>query len=202
MDAIGLETGYDDAPFRFAAYRSGWTTLALAAFRIVRSDELMRPRLTGHAMALAPILAAYGAFVALALPLLPEVSVWRAPPRLPEFMFASAWYYLPKSADILLQQVLVAAMVRCAHAAGMPIRAIALMMATLFGGLHLTLALDGFTALYAARFTVAATLFGLLAPHLCVRKRRGFAWAYGLHWGFYVADADVTHLVLAVPPTI
>ena len=200
MDALGLEAGYDDAPVLFAAYYLGWTALTLAAFRRVLGGALARPKLMGHALALAPILAAYAAFVALALPLLPEVSVWRAPPQPPEFMFASAWYYLPKSADILFQQVLVAAMVRRAHAAGMGIRVIALMMAALFGGFHLTLALDGFTPLYVARFTVAAALFGLIVPHLYLRTRRGFAWAYALHWGFYAADAAITHLVLAVPP--
>ncbi|WP_299655198.1 hypothetical protein [uncultured Jannaschia sp.] len=199
-DAPGVQAGYDDAPVLFAVYYLGWAALAFAAFRSVLTGAMTRPGIAGNAAILAPIPAAYGAFVALALPLLPEVSVWRAPPNPPEFMFASAWSYLPKSADILFQQVLVAAMVRRAYAAGMPIRAIGLMMAALSGGFHLTLALDGFTALYVARFTVAATLFGLIVPHLYLRARRGFAWTYALHWGFYAADAVITQLVLAVPP--
>ncbi len=173
--------------------------VALLIFRDVFGGQLSRPILFGHVAALAPILAAYGAFVALALPLLPDVSIYRAPLNPPEFMFASAWYYLPKSVDILFQQLLVAATVLRAHRSGMPLRAISILMAFLFGGFHLTLALDGFTALYVARFTVAASIFGLMIPWLYLRTGHGFRWAYGLHWGLYALDAVVTHLLLAAP---
>lgn len=199
VEALALESGYDDAPILFAGYYLGWSMAALLAFRHVFAGQLSRPILFGHVIALAPILIAYGAFVALALPLLPDVSIYRAPPNPLEFMFASAWYYLPKSADILFQQVLLAAMVLRAHRSGVPIRAISILMAVLFGGFHLTLALDGFTALYVARFTVAASIFGLVIPWLYLHRRHGFRWAYGLHWGFYALDAVVTHLLLAVP---
>lgn len=199
VEALALESGYDDAPIIFAGYYLGWAGVALLAFRHVFVRQLSPPILFGHASALAPILIAYGAFVALALPLLPDVSIYRAPLDPPEFMFASAWYYLPKSADILFQQVLVAAMVLRAHRARIPLWMICVLMAVLFGGFHLTLALDGFTSLYVARFTVAASVFGLVIPLLYLRTRHGFRWAYGLHWGFYALDAVITHLVLAVP---
>jgi len=200
VEALSLDSGYDDAPMLFAGYYLGFTFIALFAFRQLLAAQLNGRILIGHATALAPILIAYGAFVAFALPLLPDVSVFRAPPNPPEFMFASAWYYMPKSADILFQQVIVAAIVLCAHRARIQLRMISLIMAVLFGGFHLTLALDGFTALYVARFTVAASIFGLVIPWLYLRTRHGFRWTYGLHWGFYALDAVVTHLVLAVPP--
>lgn len=199
VDALAVESGYDDAPIFFACYYLGWSTVALLVFRHVFAGQLSRPILFGHVTALAPILIAYGAFVVLALPLLPDISIYRAPPNPPEFMFASAWYYLPKSFDILFQQVLVAAMVLRAHRALVPLRAISILMAMLFGGFHLTLALDGFTTLYVARFTVAASIFGLMIPWIYLRTRHGFRWAYGLHWGLYALDAVITHLVLAVP---
>jgi hypothetical protein len=72
-------------------------------------------------------------------------------------------------------------------------------MAALFGGFHLMLAFDGFTPIYVLRFTIAATAFGALAPTLYLRARRGFFWAYGLHWAFYALDATVTRFVLAIP---
>ena len=199
VSAMALDSGYDDAPLLFAIYYLAWSAIVLLTFRPVFQGRLSRPALSGHAMALAPILAAYGLFVALALPLLPAVSVFRAPPNPPEFMFASAWYYLPKSAEILFQQVLVAAMVLRAQRARMPLGAISILMAVLFGGFHLTLSLDGFSPFYVARFTIAAAIFGVVIPWLYLRTRHGFRWAYGLHWGFYALDAVVTHLVLAVP---
>lgn len=199
VDALSLESGYDDAPILFAAYYLGWSSLVLLAFRHVFKGQLSRPILLGHAAALAPVLLAYGAFVAFVLPLLPDVSSLRAPANPPEFMFASAWYYVPKSADILFQQVLVASMVLVAWRAGIRLVAISLLMAVLFGGFHLMLAFDGFTATYVTRFTIAAAIFGLVIPWIYLRTRHGFRWAYGLHWGFYALDAVITHLVLAVP---
>ncbi len=198
--ALGLEAGYDEAPILFAAYYLCWTAVAALLFHGLMAEQITRPRLVGHAVALTPVLLAFAAFVALVLPLLPDVSTLRAPPDPPEFMFASAWYYLPKSADILFQQTLVAIIVRRAARAGLTLAASSVLLAALFGGFHLTLALDGFTGLYVARFTLAATLFGALAPVLYLRTRHGFRWAYGLHWSFYALDAAVTHLVLAVPP--
>lgn len=199
VSAMALDSGYDEAPLIFAGYYLTWSIIVLLTFRPVFKAQLSRPALSGHAIALAPILTAYGVFVTVVLPLLPDVSIYRAPPNPPEFMFASAWYYLPKSVDILFQQVLVAAIVLRAHRARMSLRGISILMAVLFGGFHLTLSLDGFTSLYVARFTVAASIFGLVIPWLYLRTRHGFRWAYGLHWGFYALDAVVTHLVLAVP---
>ncbi len=200
VDALALDVGYDEAPVLFAAYYLGWTIVSALQFRSVIAEQITRPRLLGHAVALTPVLLACAAFVALVLPLLPAVSTYRAPSDPPEFMFASAWYYLPKSFDILFQQTLVAVIIRRADRVGFTLPATCLLMAALFGGFHLTLALDGFTGLYVARFTLAATLFGLLAPVLYLRARHGFRWAYGLHWSFYAFDAAVTHLMLAVPP--
>ena len=200
VSTLALDVGYDEAPVLFAAYYLGWTTVAALLFRSLLAEQLSRVRLLGHTIALTPVLLAFAGFVALVLPLLPAVSTFRAPSDPPEFMFASAWYYLPKSADILFQQTLVAVIIRRADRAGLTLPATCLLMATLFGGFHLTLALDGFSPLYVTRFTIAATLFGLLAPVLYLRTRHGFRWAYGLHWSFYAFDAAVTHLVLAVPP--
>lgn len=115
-------------------------------------------------------------------------------------MFASAWYYLPKSADILFQQILVAGLVPTASRAGYGTDTIAFGMAAAFGGFHLLLAFDGFTPTYVTRFALSATLFGALLPYLYLRSRKGFRWAYSLHLGFYALDATLTHVILAAPP--
>lgn len=202
VDVLDLANGYDDAPVLFAGYYLAWTFAAVAALRGPLSGGLTRANVAAQARALVPILLAYGAFAALVLPMLPAAAAFRAPADPPEFMFASAWYYLPESADILFQQVLVAAMIRRADTAVLSLNVIAILMAVLFGGFHLTLALDGFSPLYVARFAFAATLFILLAPHLYLRARHGFRRAYALHWAFYAFDATVTHLLLAAPPWV
>ncbi len=75
-------------------------------------------------------------------------------------------------------------------------------MARAFGLFHLSLALDGFTHLDVARFTLAATAFGALLPYLYLRVRHGFRWAYSMHWGGYAAEAALTHFLLAAPPWV
>jgi hypothetical protein len=200
VDALGLESGYDGAPVLFTAYYIGWAGLAAWLFRSLFADVLDRERVAREGLALLPILAGFALFVVYVLPLLPNVSEVRAPANPPEFMFASAWYYLPKSADILFQQVLIAALIFTGARAGFGLGVMSFGMAAAFGLFHLGLALDGFTALYVARFTLAATFFGALLPYVYLRLRSGFRWAYSLHWGFYAADATLTHFLLAVPP--
>lgn len=199
MDALSLGSGYDHAPMLFAAFYLMWSGIALVLFRSVLAAHAAPRRIISHVIALAPIMLIYAFYVTVLLPLLPDVSVERAPANPPEFMFASAWYYVPKSADILFQQIPVAAMILGAHRARIPLRTISFGLAILFGSLHLLLIFDGMTALYVTRFTVAATIFGLFLPYLYRRTGNGFRWAYGLHWSFYAVDAAVTHLVLAVP---
>lgn len=75
-----------------------------------------------------------------------------------------------------------------------------LFIAVLFGGFHLSLALTGATAFYVARYTVAATLFGAVYPYLVLRRRNGFIWAFGLHWGFYAFDTTLGHFAFAAGP--
>lgn len=200
VEALGLVSGYDDAPVVFTAYYLGWAALAGWLFRALFAEALNRNQLAREGLALLPILAAFGLFVIFVLPLLPNVSEVRAPPNPPEFMFASAWYYLPKSADILFQQVLIAALILTGVRAGLSLGVLSVGMAMAFGFFHLSLAFDGYIWLYVARFTLAATIFGALLPYFYLRLSNGFRWAYALHWGFYAADATLTHFLLAAPP--
>ncbi len=199
---LGLENGYDDAPLVFTAYYATWTAIALLWFRNALAARLAPGMVMADVRAMLPLLVLFALFTALVLPGLPPVSAWLAPPNPPEFMFASGWYYLPKSADILFQQVLVASLIRTAASLRLGLKSIAIGLAVTFGGFHLLLALDGFSPFYVARFTLAATLFGFVAPWLYLRTANGFRWAYSLHWSFYALDATITRLVLAAPPPL
>lgn len=199
VEKLGLESGYNEAPFAFFIYYLLWTGIALFWFRNVLSNPLTQPSTFANLKSMLPLMALCAVFVAVILPSLPPVSMWRAPADPPEFMFASGWYYLPKSADILFQQVLVAAIIHTAAGLKFRLITIAFGLSIVFGGFHLLLALDGFSPFYVTRFTAAACAFGLIAPYLYLRCRNGFRWAYGLHWSFYAVDATITHILLAVP---
>ncbi|MDF1855845.1 hypothetical protein [Pseudooceanicola sp.] len=200
VDALGLDSGYDGAPFLFTAYYLAWSAFAVWLFRPLIVQSLDRDVVAREGLFLLPVLLGFALFVIYGLSVFPKVSTVRAPPDPPEFMFASAWYYLPKSAEILFQQTLVAGLILTAARAGYAIVSIALGMAAAFGGFHLLLAFDGFTSVYVTRFTLSATLFGALLPYFYLRTRNGFRWAYSLHLGFYALDATLTHFILAAPP--
>ncbi len=175
VSALGLKSGYDGAPVLFTAYYLGWTAVALWLFRPLVADRLDRSTIAREGLVMLPILAGFALFVVYGLPMLPRVSALRAPSEPPEFMFASAWYYLPKSADILFQQTLAAGLILTAARAGYRLRPIAIGMAVAFGGFHLLLAFDGFTPTYVTRFTLSATAFGALLPYLYLRRAAGSA---------------------------
>jgi len=199
VNAMGLQSGYNDAPFLFAAYYVVWAGIALFWFRDVLAVQLDARELAFRALAILAILCAFILTVVVYLPALPTIAFWRAPADPPEFMFASGWYYLPKSADILFQQALIASMIWTASRLGYRLVAISFGMALLFGGFHLMLAFEGFTLFYVARFAVAATVFGAIAPYLYLRVKSGYLWAYALHWSFYVFDKTLTSYLLAAP---
>lgn len=202
VEALGLQSGYNDAPVPFAAFYLAWATIALWLFRDVVILRLPTGRILREIAVITPMLVVFWLFVAYGLPLLPTISLVLAPETPPEFMFASAWYYLPKSADILFQQVLIAAVILTAAREGIKLSHIMIGMALAFGSSHLLLAYDGFSSTYVARFSVAATAFGVLLPYLYLRAKHGFRWAYGLHWSGYAVDATMTHFILAGPPWV
>jgi hypothetical protein len=125
-------------------------------------------------------------FVAYVLPALPPFDPpgGLSPPELP---LATPWYFLPKSVEILLQQLLVVALVLTLAAENCSLRRISLCCAALFGGAHILLAFGDVSWAYVARFASLAAVFGLVFPYLILRVPNGFAYSYVVHWGYYAA---------------
>lgn len=105
-----------------------------------------------------------------------------SPPDLPQ---ADPWYFLPKSVDILFQQLLIVALVLSLTEAGRTLRSMSLICGGLFGISHVLLLLGGAPVGYVVRFTGMATIFGLMFPWLLLRVRNGLGYSYMLHWMFY-----------------
>jgi hypothetical protein len=129
----------------------------------------------------AAVIACYLAYV---LPLFPAIHwVNRFEPP-PELLIASPWYFLPKSIEIALQQLLVAALVLSFDARKFALRDIAQWTAVLFGGVHLLL-IFGESFAYTVFFVFCASIAGYIFPYLLLRVRNGFIYSYSLHWAFY-----------------
>lgn len=69
----------------------------------------------------------------------------------------------------------------------------------MFGGFHLTLALSYPNPLYVARYSLAAAIFGFLAPVILLRLRHGFLLTYAIHWAYYALDIIAIHYAFAAP---
>ena len=95
---------------------------------------------------------------------------------------------------LLIAMFACAALVLALHQMKISLPRIMIVLTLMFGGFHLTLALNGHNPVYVARYTVAATAFGAAAPYILLRYRSGFLITYGIHWAFYAVDIALIHL--------
>lgn len=132
-------------------------------------------------------------FSTYVLPSLPAV-VWTESWKPPDVRVATPAYFLPKSIEILFQQLLVVALVLALSAQRYSIRKISVACALLFGAAHIFLAFGGVPWGYVIRFMVSAAAFGLLFPYLILRVRNGLAYSYVIHWAYYAASVLLPHI--------
>jgi hypothetical protein len=190
------EIGYNDAPITYSVYYSAWAAAVFMVFRrtfMQAADLSLEPERVAILAAMALVFAGFALFV---LPRLPATT-WTRDNSPVEFFWANSWYFLPKSLEILFQQLLIAALVLALNDLRLSIARVALLTAALFGTFHLTLALSYPNPFYVMRYSVAATAFGALVPWLILRLRHGFLISYAIHWGYYALDAMLIHVAFA-----
>lgn len=195
LPVLGAEVGYNDAPVFFATYYAAWAAVIVAVFR-APFQRVAQQVSAGHAAAVAAMVILFGGYALFLIPRLPATE-WSYAQTPVEFFWANSWYFLPKSVEILFQQVLIAALVLALDALGLTLRRISVLIAVLFGGFHLTLALAYPNPLYVARYSVAATIFGAMVPWFLLRLRGGFLISYTVHWSYYAADIAAIHFAFA-----
>jgi hypothetical protein len=135
-------------------------------------------------------------FAAYVLPKLPSIH-WKESWDPPEMMRATPWYFLPKSIDILFQQLLVVALVLALAAQRYSLRRISVYCAVIFGAAHALLAFGGVPLGYVIRFMISAAAFGFLFPYLILRLPNGLAYSYVVHWLYYAVSVVLPHIFLA-----
>lgn len=195
LPAWGIRASYNAEPVNIALYYLIWIVITLIAFR--STFKRWRP-FVGDMYTYATLLlfgAAIVYFVVYMLPQFPPIEwteSWKPPS---ELLFATGWYFLPKSLEILLQQLLVAALVLSFASHGFSLRATAIWCAVLFGGMHVLLIFGGAPAGYIARFGLSASLAGAVFPYLLMRTKNGFAYAYMLHWIYYAGTVVLIHTI-------
>jgi len=175
MPGFGFPTSYNNNPAAIAFYYVFWIAVSVMTFwHVFKGWRPIRTRLHAYGV----LILAFAGLVGFTFYVLP-----------PE----NAHFFLPKSIDILLQQILVSAMVLVFRKESFGMRAIALWSAFLFGGAHLFLAFWGLPIGYVIQFTASAAAFALLFPHLILNVPNGLAYSYALHWLYYATIITMGH---------
>lgn len=204
LPALGLQPSYNADPVAITLYYVFWIGIAVitfwplyASWSLYGKWATFGNRLTSY-LAWTASFAGCTLFAVYVLPLLPPTS-WTQPWSPPEVRIATPWYFLPKSVDILFQQLLVAALVLALSARNYGIRKISIYCAALFGTSHILLAFGGLPFGYVIRFMVAASIFGFLFPYLILRVPNGFAYSYVVHWVYYAVTVAMPRIFLSTP---
>jgi len=201
LPAIVDRLDYNVSPVSIALYYIFWNGVAIITFwpvyvtwPIFAKWTTFDSRLVSVAIWTIAFVGAV-AFALYVIPALPQFDwreEWGAVPELP---LATPLYFLPKSIEIIFQQLLIVAFVLALAAEQYKVRTISIFCAALFGSAHILLAFSNVSWGYVARFSVLATAFGLLFPYLILRVQNGLAYSYIMHWAYYAFTIFMSRVV-------
>lgn len=199
LPALGVTPNYNAGSVAVTLYYGFWLGIAVITFwPLYRSWPqygrwaTFENRLTSYivwSLAFAGCIF----FAAYVLPLLPPIR-WTESWNPPDVRLATPAYFLPKSIEILFQQLLVVALVLVLAAQRYSIRTISIYCALVFGTAHVLLVFGGVPWGYVIRFMVSAAAFGFMFPYLILRVPNGLAYSYVIHWAYYAASVVLPHI--------
>lgn len=190
--AFGYAPDYNAAPVVFALYFLACSGIAVFIFKdLFYSLIPSRAQIWTDGILSLSCAAIIWAFLYV-FSLTPQL---RGPLLAPysDILFANLWYFLPKSADILVQQILIAALVYALAARFRTLKKILVAYFVTFGGTHILMFAAGVPTAYAAIMTSGAVFSTFVFPYLILRVRGGFIIAYTLHLLFYIVVATALH---------
>jgi hypothetical protein len=202
LPLLGQQPSYNAASIASALYYVFWIGIAVITFWPLYTSWSLYSRWATFgnrwtSYAIWSLAVAVGIlFATYILPMLP-LPPWTQSWSPPEVRAATPWYFLPKSVEILLQQLLVLALVLALAAQRYSLKRISVYCALAFGVAHALLAFSGVPLGYVVRFIVAATAFGFVFPYLILRVPNGLLYAYGIHWLYYALTALMPRLVFS-----
>lgn len=206
---FGFDTSYNSEPIVIALLFLVWAVFCIICFRdvfdawrnegkptwIFRAIKPKKPNI--QIILIQSIAGAVSIFFLLyVFSLFPAL---RGPKFAPytDIVLSTPWYFLPKSMEILVQQILLAAFVLVFHLKYRSFKKVILGYLVFFGGAHFIYAFTGTPAPYWITVTIAALSSAAVFPYLILRVRGGFLFTYMLHLCFYIVLAMFIH---AWPP--
>jgi hypothetical protein len=199
LPPLGVTANYNAGSVAITLYYGFWIGIAVITFwPLYRSWPrygrwaTFENRLTSY-IVWSLSFAACIIFAAYVLPSLPAIT-WTESWNPPDVRVATPSYFLPKSIEILFQQLLIVALVLALSAQRYNIRTISIYCALVFGAAHILLAFGGVPWGYVIRFMVSAAAFGFMFPYLILRVPNGLAYSYVIHWAYYAASVVLPHI--------
>lgn len=192
--ALGLTLSYNSTPITIAFYFLLWAGISLYYYWQLFTDWLnIEHRIWIY------ILWSFGfaaliwglLYVFVQLPILTGIQL--AP--FTDILFASPWYFLPKSSEVLVQQILITVLILDLSARFHDLKKVVMGYAICFAGAHVLLFfLNGTPTPYAVLMTIGALLSSLIFPYLILRVKGGFVYTYTIHLVFYILLAMFLHV--------
>jgi len=189
LPIFGIEASYNAEPVALGFYFLVWIVASMLFFRDLFLRWLVVDRKIWLIGAQSMLFGAvvWSLLYALSeLPALDGTLMASYAGLLPEH----SWYFFPKSAEVLVQQLLIAATVLALYFRFHSLKRVMVWYLFTFGGAHIALfALNGSPTPYALTMTLGAVFSTLIFPYLILKMRGGFLYSYAIHLGFYLAAA-------------
>lgn len=195
LPAIGIKSSYNGSPLEITAYYVFWCFITIFAFwDLYKSWDTPINRKTAYiSLFVGNVFIIFYLFYLL--PKFPTAIINESWLPASEILSATNWYFLPKSIEIFLQQLLIVAIVLTFHYKNFSLKTISVWCAILFGGTHLLLAFGGGGFIYVSVFTIVAVVASFIFPYLILEVKNGLIYSYFLHWSFYAIVIFLTRLV-------
>ncbi len=190
LPLLGLDIGYNSHPFLVADYYAAWALICTLTFEEIYLSHLPVSRRLLTDIALSGLFVCAASLFLWGFSYLGTPHIHVLEPAT-DLLLATPWYFLPKSIELLVQQLLIAAFVFELDRQGYVLLTIVLTYAVAFGAAHLLLLLGGTFPPTVLIMTLAAVISASFFPYMLLRLRHGFLYTYMAHWSFYALLALV-----------
>ncbi|TSC85647.1 MAG: Uncharacterized protein G01um10148_1033 [Parcubacteria group bacterium Gr01-1014_8] len=193
LPILGVDLSYNNTPVAITLYYVVWLLISVYVFWDIFSKWLPTEN---RVWVYGLLCGAYGAFIFFMLFVLSQLPIPQVPriAQYTDIIFATPWYFLPKALDILIQQVLIAALILALATTFRSVKKTSIVYAVCFGGVHILLfAIGGAPTPYTMVMTLGAVASAFIFPYLILRVPSGFVYNYMIHLTFYVALVMISH---------
>lgn len=185
LPLFGVSIDYNESPVIIALYYAFWFVASIIVFRHSLFQQIRSRRLWSYTVLSLGFSATALASVQ-AIALLPATSGEMFTPYA-DVVYASRWFFLPKSIEILVQQTLITALVIALARQLHFTKRVSIAYAILFGCAYMVMfVISGAPTPYTVIMTLAALASAALFPHLILHVKNGFVYAYAIHFIFYI----------------